>query len=380
MACPGSVYHMAGRSLPQTEYSEAGTRKHEVCKAILTAEDWESVKREASEEDLALAIDYAKKAHEITNEIVMKHKMRHEEIIKKVEEMVTASSIHPECGGTPDLLIFADFGPLHVLDLKTGWESVSPEGNLQEIIYAIGAIDTYEIEPTSVHLHIYQSSRDEWKRYDITMDELRQHRDKIKAQVISIEGDGGLQKAPGDHCVYCCKSGCNMFGEVTKRETGLSLSPVDKELMPVRTPDGGYSLTDCSMSVLLRIDRWGDMLIKAVKDARAIIFEKAMNGEKIRGKKLVKAMSNSKWKPEITAETLANGLGVSKDEVVVSKPIGITLARKLAKTDEAKAFLENAVIREEKGAKLVDESAGGEPYTQPSFEDIVGEEVSLEDL
>jgi len=113
------------------------------------------------------ALDYANYIIDLSKGAVLPYLM--------IEAKVEYNDIVEGGFGTADA-IYLDYKnkTLHVVDLKTGKHKVSPEGNYQMALYAIGAINKMdgfgEIE--NIVMHIYQPNANNISKHSITYDKL----------------------------------------------------------------------------------------------------------------------------------------------------------------------------------------------------------------
>lgn len=130
----------------------------------------------------------------------------------RLEEQVTAPSIHPMVWGTTDGRHYSrEHGLLRVGDYKYGFKPVEPESNLQLICYAAGVLDAlgingYEDQHTRVELFIVQpraSHRDgPVRRWSVLASELRPYINQLAAAAGRAMSPGATVHA-GEQCQYC---------------------------------------------------------------------------------------------------------------------------------------------------------------------------------
>lgn len=123
------------------------------------------------------------------------------------EFQVYATSIHPDCFGTADVVAIdgadSDNPVLHIVDFKFGRNRVHAAENHQLTLYAIGAMDTLGITPKTVILSILQP------RVSEKADSWIAPLDYIEDMRLKFSIAARLASAPtppfvaGDHCRYC---------------------------------------------------------------------------------------------------------------------------------------------------------------------------------
>ena len=136
-------------------------------------------------------------------------------------------------------------------------------------------------------------------------------------------------------------------------------------------------LKEVSTSELVRISDTIDGLVQYKKDIDAHLYEQAMRGEKIQGKKLVKKKATRKWnRPDIEIARELRQRGIAALSDIYEKPKLLSVA-KLEKVvgklvSKSEAFTE-LVVKESSGLSLVDESDKREAVEQNSLEDAFSE-------
>lgn len=140
------------------------------------------------------------------------------EIQKHIEKQVVICSVDSDLFGTPDVVVYNHTAKeLHIIDLKTGRERVSAIDNSQLMLYAQGALDTYEYAPESIVLHIYQNNKGAGNNiHTFTLTPQYLHEFISMAQnKLRLFRQGYYSFVAGKHCQYCpVRQHCSVFTQV----------------------------------------------------------------------------------------------------------------------------------------------------------------------
>jgi len=360
LKCPGSVKMLEDNPLPDTEYNVAGTEFHKECEKAL--KDLLFAAKDPDVEEYRQVFINILDTYPVSL------------LIHGVEKEVQLKSVAPDAYGTPDAYIGADFETLHVFDVKSGWQYVSPDENEQLMYYALAIIETHNLDPSKVILHIYQPSRDEkWKEADVSMVRLWEFLEELKIGAQAVKS-ASEHREVGAWCEYCNKAACPEFKGKLEKATGISLTD------PKAQPPDVNKLDNKKLAQLLEMEK---LVTKMFKEAAALAKSRAMAGEKIPGKKLVKATGNRQWKMDTDFDKLAKELKIEPEEfynkVLVTAPafeavVKANFPGRSRLIDKARndslAVYEKQIERPDKGAKLVSEATGGETYLPEAFADI----------
>lgn len=133
-----------------------------------------------------------------------------------IEEHVDFGEYVPGGYGTSDVVLIAD-NVMHIVDLKYGkGVPVSAEGNPQLRIYALGALNSYDMlySIDTVVMHIVQPRLDSITTDQIRVQDLKQWgTEYVKPRAeMALRGEGTT--VPGDHCKFCrCKVTCRAYNQ-----------------------------------------------------------------------------------------------------------------------------------------------------------------------
>ena len=135
-----------------------------------------------------------------------------------IEETYKLDFLIPEMKGTADVIIFnKDSNTLHVCDFKYGAGiEVSAEKNTQLLLYAIGYINTYNINAESIYLHIMQPRIGNFSYYKATISDIQDVFSTVR-EIISNLINNSREAYVGEHCRFCpCYLSCPAIRQKTK--------------------------------------------------------------------------------------------------------------------------------------------------------------------
>jgi hypothetical protein len=359
--CPGSASHLEKYPLPETKYSAAGTKSHTVAEAICRGEDPYEI--DCSPEDLEFAIGYAEVVKSVIDEV---REETGEEPTVEFEHQISCEVDGELVGGTPDCLVYADEGPLHVIDAKAGFDYVEVKGNLQLRTYAYVAEKLSIFD--SLHFHMYQPNclgDNAHRRSDEGWAWVEDFEGKLRQTIAATKAKGEVYKS-GEHCLYCNKPMCPLINQ--QLETSGVTVPAVKSLLP--------KLSEMDTERLLKMQDLAPLVASMAKQAGAILLERAKAGDDIPGRKLIKDEGNRDWKTGTPGPIpMAKKLGIdARDFYAPAKLLGPAPIEKAikakykgkAKAEEREKYLAalaELVEKPDKGVKLVDAKAKGQAVT-----------------
>lgn len=261
-----------------------------------------------------------------------------------VEGRVAAPSIHPDCRGTVDALIWDDeHKSLQVHDLKYGKLPVEAEGNQQLMGYAVCAMETFKLKPKTVELYIHQvriSPKPAMAPVDlmdleIFEEEVREHVAAIEEQKAILKKTKDPKKLDlhaGDHCRYCpAWSMCHERMAAAKREGIDLLMPKPAEL-PV---DAGKVV-----AFALKVAPWAAMILKNAK-AHMLKGGTIPGAKLVKGKRVRVAKDAGSFLDDLTTEPAFGGLGLNPKLLMTAPKLKtIPQIEEVIPKDQAEAFKE----------------------------------------
>lgn len=226
-----------------------------------------------------------------------------------IERRLSFENYIPKSFGTADAIIIAD-GTMEVIDFKYGkGVEVSAHENSQMMIYALGAIDEFEIEYAidNVRMTIVQPRLSNTSEYELSVDSLKNWADvKLKPAAKKAWSGKGKQCA-GEWCRFCkvkatcAKLASQALAAYTQNENKEQISDDDFPKI---------------LALIPAIKAWAS----AVEDYATA---KAIDGHKYKGYKLVEGRSLRKvTDPTELASRLAGATEADLYKPRELKPIG----------------------------------------------------------
>lgn len=222
---------------------------------------------------------------------------RYDENVKVlIEQRLDFSCYVPEGFGTGDAVIVSK-GKLHIIDLKYGLGVlVNAEKNPQMMLYALGALRKYEkeYEIKKVKLTIFQPRRENVTTWETTTAALKKWANKILRPKAEMAYRGTEKYEPGAHCQFCkaaikCRA---------RAEEKLKLAKEEFKKPPLITDNEIESV----LAKIPDIKKWCD-------DIMEYALEKALNGKKWEGFKIVAGRGTRKYLNEEAVVAALNKAG-----------------------------------------------------------------------
>jgi len=342
LACPASVQLLKHNPMPASEWAEAGTAFHDECEQAIKLGD----KYTGSDPDVLEYRDAFKAKVFEYEELYPK-----DTIQSGIEEKVHLFSVSSDAYGTLDGFIGADFAPLEIWDIKSGYTYVSAEENTQLMYYALAAIETFGLSPSSVLLKIYQpTSEDRWREWQVPMARLKQFEAELKAGVEKLKTDAHVFIS-GEHCKYCNKAACpSVNTDVAKVVDSITL-PSD--------------ISNEQLAVMLEKE---PLITGFMKDVKNLAKQRLLDGDgKGLGKKLVKQYGNRVWTDEKKVSDIVNGLSLDAFNVKIKTPAVVEKLVKKTGDKDALKELQGLMDKPDNGYKMVSDSTKGDSYAPQSF-------------
>ena len=302
-----------------------------------------------------------------------------------VENRVDISNVvnYPEQFGTSDIIIIATWADgtslIGVEDLKYGYRLVNAERNEQLMIYALGALEQYEMlgNFTRARMVIHQPNRDHVSDWECSVDELREFGDKAKkaaGRALSAYENAVRTKTepsvalltPGEkQCQWCKRKGdCPALVGFVEEVTGVEFEDLTKEKIEelttepvvIEDPEAyGERLAKLRAAVpLLDIFARG---ILAMSDAFVLGGGKMPGWKAVQGKK-----GNRRWDDANAAEEEMKRMRLSSDDMYTKKVISPTQAEKLLAKDSPRRWKKlNSLVTQSEGQPAVVEESDKRP-------------------
>lgn len=368
--CPGSV-HMASLFPSSTsKAAEEGTLAHELAEHLINKQKVKSVEKKIkafyeANPDVKGSVkemtDYIVPYVEYVNETFRKVQAKDSAAVLLTEQRVDFSEYVPEGFGTSDVVIIGD-DEITVIDLKYGkGVEVSAEGNPQIRLYALGAINMFDLmyEFKSVNMVIYQPRRENISQESMGVKGLQEWAEEVIKPAAGLALSDKPPYCPGEWCTshFCpgagaCKARAKYVLEL-ERHSGKD---------PALLSDA--EIADC-------IGR-AEGLAKWAKALGAYALDSALNGHAIPGYKVVEGRANRIYKDSDAVAKAVVGAGFDEAMVYKRELIGITDMEKLLTKKKFNEILKDLVIKPQGAPKLVpetDKRAEFKPNIKNEFEE-----------
>jgi hypothetical protein len=341
--CPGSVRQCEGLPDHTSSYADEGTKAHELAAKWLESGTPPPGIDDETREGLQHYVDA------VLYDWQTGPKSWEDKIF--IEQSFDLSSIHPDCGGTADAVVWkAAEKKLYVHDLKWGaGVPVEVVGSKQLRYYALGALLKLGAAAEFVEMVISQPRCEHpdgpVRRWLISADELLDFAADLYEDAKATEApDAPL--VPGEHCRFCkAAATCPALHSKATALAKLEFSPTVS-----------YKPVDLAMAL-----EWADKMSMWSKRVHEFAYGESMKGRTPPGWKLVEKRATRKWRDEVTYQDLARVSGLSPAEVVEDPKLKspAQVEKLLAKGERPK--LEQFYLKESSGMKLVRDTEAGEP-------------------
>ncbi|WP_196600089.1 DUF2800 domain-containing protein [Pectinatus frisingensis] len=250
-----------------------------------------------------------------------------------IEEKLDFSKWVPKGFGTGDCVIISD-GILEIIDLKYGkGVPVSAEGNTQMQLYALGAIDTYNMlyDFDLVRMTIVQPRNGGVSQQEKSVKELLEWACDVVQPTAAwaIKGEGEL--CAGDHCQFCraalkCKTYSDYCMEIAKLEFSGAELLDDEDIV----------------LVLERVDH----LVSYAKKIKEFALGEALNGKKWTGFKIVEGKSRRVYSDDSKVADTLTTAGYKTDQIFKPKELlGLTEMQKLLTKKKFDTLLSDLITK-----------------------------------
>lgn len=306
LACPGSARMEAGLPDTPSQYAEEGSAAHALAERCLRMDEnaarykgrvlvrvkdgWSMLQAGTKRNDGFEVTTGMAEAVQAYLDFVRSFRSPASTVM--IEQRVQVTE---ECYGTADYIDAAAFGRIMAADYKHGvGVAVSPEGNPQAMIYALGAVLASPFDHDDVYICIVQPrcrEGDPIKTWKTTVSELYKWRDTVLLPGIERCKDPAAPLAAGSHCKFCkALGGCP---EVNKEAMSVA---------PMHEPGGLPFPTMLTNDHLALILSKKDMVSSWLSEVEALALRKIEQGESVPGFKVVAGRNSRDWTDEAVAE------------------------------------------------------------------------------
>ena len=300
--CPGSITleKKLGKLLPPDEAGPAaqlGTELHEIAQLVLEGHVME-------EKPPASIVPYIEYCASLVGE-------------KYVEKDVPLYFSPNETGCADYICISEDGDTIEVCDLKTGQFPVYAEGNMQALIYGIGAANL--LAPSAQHLKLTIHQFGEAYTWELSMDEARALAVPLGEAAKAALDDSVTTLVPSDTaCKYCrAKAYCSAF-----------TSKLVESFDTITTGD----MERLSDSAMVKLFDNANNVKKALTAIESALYGRLNNGERIEGLTISNGRKGNKiWSKDVDPVAAMKAAGIDPNEAIETKPISPSQALKLSK-------------------------------------------------
>lgn len=273
-----------------------------------------------------------------------------------LERRVDITDFAPDSFGSVDVTLVSD-KTIHIIDLKYGTGvRVSADMNEQMLMYAIGTLKSLKSEHIEkIRMTIAQVRLDHYDTFEMSKGELLDWAEKVlkPAAKMAIQGKG--KQVIGSWCGFCpVKAQC-------RAQRDAILADFDEKPEPLLLSDEEI------VDLIGKIDTYKSW----IESVNKYVYDRAIQGHKWNGYKLVAGRSNRVIKDEAKIrQALLNEY--LEDEVLNIKLKGIGDLEKLVGKKVFSARFGDAIESRPGAPKLVPESAKGVEYSPLCDFDIEG--------
>ncbi|MFS1539532.1 MAG: DUF2800 domain-containing protein [Candidatus Phlomobacter fragariae] len=318
----------------------------------------------------------------------------------RVEERVDFSGVIgvDNSFGTADAIIVSD-DELQIHDLKYGWLKVDAEKNEQLMLYALGALNLFDLiyDFKTVRLFIHQPRLNHVSEWVLSWDELKAFGERAKSgakkaiDMANLAERSGINNLPDNafspgtkQCRFCKAKGGLCFAEAQHVHNEVKGEFVDltKPLAP-QLSDVPKRIAVLTPEQMAKLYQDIDFIENFCKALRNRVAEELHTGHLVPGFKLVMGkQGNRTWGDESEAEALLKRFKLKQEQIYNRKIISPPQAEKLLKKDKPARWAKmEALIQRKDGKPVIAPESDPRPALtinpENDFDDVT--EASLAD-
>ncbi len=338
LACPPSALLNAQVSDTASDFAREGTCAHELAEYKVNKFLGHNVRDPTENLDF-----FDAEMEECTDsylQYITEETAKYRKPVVMVEQRLDFSVYVPGGFGTGDCIIVAD-ETLTVIDFKYGKNVlVSSENNSQMMLYALGALDMFDIlyDITEIKMVIFQPRMQNVSEYTMTVNDLLNWAEHTLKPTAALAAEGKGEFQVGEHCRFCkVKATCRK-----RAEHNLMLAQYDFA-MPAELEDTEIE------AILPKTDK----LVSWVNDIKDYALSQALAGKRWTGWKLVEGKSVRKYTDETEVAEAVRGAGLDPYE---HKVLGLTAMQKLLGKKKFEELLSGLIYKPQGKPTLVPNS------------------------
>ena len=329
-ACPGSYRReQMATPRPSSIYAEEGTRAHEVLETMLRG-------RPAPRDTPADMLMHVTSVYDYVQELLEANPDA--QMLIEQRFSIPSDADPGNVFGMADIVIYdPDARTLYVIDLKYGMDPVEVEENTQLLFYGLGALlvtlggvnDVYLViaQPRAYHA---DGPIRAWLTTPTRLLDFYMQLEELIERVLLPDAP----LVPGKKQCQYCSAAISDTGVCPAKEA-QALAVAGSHFANVQQVHKAALVPPAAMPIdkLAYVLNAADDLISWLEDVKKYAHEKAVQGHMIPGRKLVRPDARREFDndPVIVAAELEEMFGITIDEVMPRKLVGITEVDRLVK-------------------------------------------------
>jgi len=353
MACTPSARLEEQFPESTSSYAEEGTLAHELADTLCRYKTGLFCDLSTELENISKSplyntemYDYIDRYSDYVNECFMTSRSYSSDAVIETEVRLDLRKYIPDGFGTSDIVVIAD-GVMQIIDLKYGkGVPVSAENNKQMMLYALGALDKYDLlyDISVVNMTIYQPRLDNISVCEMPVEDLLNWAETILREKAALAFDGAGEYQAGEHCRFCRAKGvCR-----ARAEENLKLACYEFKQADL--------LAENEIADILKV---ADNLKNWADDVAAFALDQAVNqGVHYEGWKVVEGRSNRIYTDPKKVEDKLKSEQYTDRDIFNIKLKGIGDIEKLMGKKRFQTILGDFIVRPQGKPTLAPETDG----------------------